>query len=140
MKSRDRERVHLEDDNFAIGDGDVAVGRKAADAVVARGTFGRVVDVDKMIRGKVRVERDAEDAALAVCVNLCGKVYERRREQRVVFDDDDAARLLRDEEATVGRKLHRHGVRQTCSHFPFRKSRGQCGGASLCKRDDDEER
>ena len=40
--------------------GDIAAGREPANAVVDRGTGGRVVDVDELIDGEVRIERDPE--------------------------------------------------------------------------------
>ena len=59
-----REVLELEDHDLAAGSGHVAHRGEPADAVVNRGRRGRVVDVHEVVDGEVRVERNAEQAAL----------------------------------------------------------------------------
>ena len=57
--------VEVEQNLFAAGRGNVAVGGKPADSIVNGRGGGRVVDVDELIGGELRIEGDAEQAAFA---------------------------------------------------------------------------
>ena len=121
------EVVELEDDDFAAGHRDVAVGGEAADAVVDGRRRRRVVDVDEVVRRKVRVEGDAEQAALARGVD--GEGENGVGEQRAVLDHAQAAALLADEQPAVGRELHRGGRGKSRGDCHFRESRWHGRGA-----------
>ena len=117
MIGRAAQVVEVEDDDLAAGHGDVAVGGEAADAIVNGGRRRRVVDVDELVGREVRIEGDAEQAALADGVD--GECKKRRRQQRAVLDDAQPAALLGDEEAAVGRELHRGRTRQAARDERF---------------------
>ena len=82
--------------------GHVRVGR--ADRVLGDDgvavTIG-VVDEEARVGGVVRVERQAEQAALAAARDPIRDVEERRVEDRPVLDDPDPAALLDDEQAAA---------------------------------------
>ena len=65
----------------------------------------RVVDEEAAVRRELRVEREAEEAALAAARDPPGDVEKRRRLQLAAADDPDAAALLDDvEPLTVSRR------------------------------------
>ena len=79
-----------------------------------------------MIGRERRIERDAEQAALAGRVD--GHGQERRRQQRAVLDHAQAAALLTDEQAAVRRELHRRRARQAARDQRFAEARRQRRG------------
>ena len=106
--------VELEEDELTARDGHVAVGREAADAVVNRWRGGRVEHIHELVRGEVRIERHAQEPALAGRID--GQADEGRREQRSVLDDAQLPALLRHEQPPVGSELHGRGIRQAADH------------------------
>ena len=96
--------VEVEQNLLASGRGNVAIGGEPADAIVNGRGRRRVVDVDELIGRELRIEGDAEQAALADGAD--GDRQERRRQQDAVLDDAKAAALLRHEQTPVGRELH----------------------------------
>jgi hypothetical protein len=58
------------------------------------------MDVEQAVVGKVGMEREAEQALLAVGVDLCGQVEKWRREELAggQVEDPDEAGLLEDEQ------------------------------------------
>ena len=72
----DRRKIgQLEQDHFAAGDHRVALRSQPAHAIVARRARRRVIDVDKAVACKIRVQRDARQPALA------GRIHAERRER-----------------------------------------------------------
>ena len=79
--------------------GHVRIGRHAIahERGVARGV--RVVDVEQAVRRVVRMEGEAEQAALAAARDERAQIEKRRRQDARAVEDFDAPRLLEDEEA-----------------------------------------
>ena len=101
------QRREIQQLHFAARGGDVGIRRargEAAHAVVDRCGRGRVVHVHEVVGREVRIERDAEQTALARSIHAHGE--ERLRQQRAVADDAQRAALLRDEHAAIGRDRH----------------------------------
>ena len=84
--------------------------RRLLAAQVAGVVLPRVGDIHPAVRGEVRIQREADQAAIAVVVDVRDGVV-RRRQQRAVLEDLDRAVLLADEDAPVRREReHRRQV------------------------------
>ena len=77
--------VQFEDNDFAAGNRDVPVGRKAADAIVDGSGRRRVVNVNELIGCEVGVKSDSQQTTLAGRIDR--DRHKWRREQRPGFDD-----------------------------------------------------
>ncbi len=102
--------VEVHQHDLAAGRGDVAVGGEAADAVVNRRGSRRVVHVHEAIRREIRIERDAQKAALSARID--GDGQERGRQQRAILDDTQLPALLAHEQAAIRSERHRGRIRQ----------------------------
>ena len=115
-----------EDDGFA-GEGAiliVRVGLHAGDALGASsGTGGRsgvlenVREIDETVGFKIRVECEAEEAAIAGCIDVAGDIDEWRCKERAVLEDSDATTFFPDEDTSVGGKHESDGSAETGGHF-----------------------
>src|SRR5262249_58515572 len=93
-----------------------------ADAVggrVGRRPAHGVVDVDEMVRGEVRINGDAEQAALDLIDGRDGQGG--RGQQRAVLDDADVAALFEDEDAAVGGGTQGGRVRESGGDLRLRE-------------------
>jgi len=104
--------VEFEYDCFTARNGDVTVGSETADAVVAWVRRHRVIHVDETIENtKKRIESDSQQTAFAARVDV--QCQKRRRQKRAVLDHAQPSALFADEDASVGRDLHRRRTRDT---------------------------
>jgi hypothetical protein len=99
---RGTEIIELENNHLTASLRDVGVRDvrgKTADAIVDRGCRDSIVDVNKSVVGKVRIEGDPQQAALA---RRCGCYREKgSRQQCSILDDPQLPRLQADEEPAV---------------------------------------
>jgi len=72
-----------------------------------RRSRNRVIQVDVIVRGEVRIERDPEQAAFTG--GLDREAHEWCAEQRVSFDHAQLPALLADKKPSIRRKSHRCG-------------------------------
>ncbi len=105
-----RSRLAEREDDVARGVRDVVRQRRAGDGVLrdAVRVADRVVHEELAVGREVRVEREAQKAALAARSDS-GDRDERRRKQDSVLDDLDAAGVLLDHEDAVEVARRRHG-------------------------------
>src|SRR6266480_5292590 len=78
------EIVEFQDNGLAARCRGIARRGKPADPVVGRWRRNRIIKVDVVVRGEVRIERDPEKAAFAGGIDSEG--HEWRAEQHAVFD------------------------------------------------------
>ena len=115
------------------GDGDVAVGRESADAVVngwASSRCSRRRRSDSW-RSPDRRRRRAGPRSPDGADGQCKK---GSRQQHAVLDDAQPAALLADEEPAVGRELHRGRARETAGDERFSESRAAPSPPALAVR------
>jgi hypothetical protein len=98
------EVIQPQDERLAAGDRGVTFGREPAHAVVPRGRADGVINVNEAVRAEVRIERDAEQAALAHGIDADRD--ERCRQQDTVLDDAKLTILLADEDPAIRREGH----------------------------------
>ena len=89
------------------GDGEAGDVRGLADIVVVRIIIPNLLvgvgEIEvRAASGEVRIEGEAEEAAIAILVHPFPNIQERCREQRPTFVDTDEARLLGDQDPPVG--------------------------------------
>jgi hypothetical protein len=64
-----------------------------------------VVEINKRVGGKIRIEGDPEQSALAICTGWYGD--KRSGQEDTVLDDAELAPLEANEEPAIRRKIHR---------------------------------
>ena len=74
--------IEVEEHQLAASHCDIAVGGEPADTIVNARRLCRVVDVNELVGGEIRVECDAEQAALPIGVNVQGDKSSRVRALR----------------------------------------------------------
>src|SRR6266487_4688454 len=97
--------VEFQDNGFAARCRSVAGRGKPADPIVDWRRRNGVINVEVVIGGEVRIERDPKKAAFAGGIDSEG--HEWRAEQHAVFDHAQLATLLADKKPSIRRKRHR---------------------------------
>ena len=115
-----RLHVQIDEDDLAPGSRDVAAGGEPADAVVNVRAGRGVVDVYVLVAVERRIERDAEDSALADGVDR--QREKRLVQQRAVLDDADLPGLEAHEQPAVRRKRHRGRIGQAADDQALREA------------------
>jgi hypothetical protein len=121
--------IKLEDNNLAASLRHIRIRNvrgKTADSVVNRSCRDGIVDVDKTIGGKVRIESDSEQAALA---SRCRRNSEKGSgEQRSILDHPQLSCLQANEEPAVRGKGHCGGISQPGSDLRLSETGRKCRG------------
>ena len=122
---RAAEIVEFENYDFTAGVRHVWVGHaggETTDAIVNLGCGRGVVNVDEIVRGEVRIEGDAQQAALAIGINR--QRHKGCCQQRAISDNPQLSALLANKDAAVRRKSHGGGIAQTVGDQCFGEIRG----------------
>src|SRR4051812_24755886 len=100
-----RLRIEFENNVFTSRHGHVSICGESAYTTVNRRRRSRVVDVDVVITGKIWIEDQASQAALATA---SGNIYghKRRREKCTVFNYPHPPTQLSDQNSAIRRKCH----------------------------------
>src|SRR5438552_18949588 len=99
------EVVEIQDNDVAARCSDSAGPGKPAISVVKWRRRSRVINVEVMIGGEIRIERDCEKAAFAGGID--GKADEWCAEQHTVFDHAQLPTLLTDKKPSIWGERHR---------------------------------
>src|SRR5436190_1713340 len=105
MIGRGTQVIQLKYNCLASGHGDIAICGKTTDPVVNRRRNDGVVNINKLIAGKIWIKGDSQQSTLVICRRCyCNK---RSWKQNPVLDDANPALLQANEEPAIGRKVHR---------------------------------
>ena len=110
---------------------------KTADAIMGRWRRGGVINVNKPVGGKIRIESDAQKSTLAECGG--GDRGKRSREQGSAADHAQGSCLLADKEPAIRGERHRRGIGQPGRNLDLRKT-GREELPRAAKRRPEEER
>ena len=99
------EVVEIQDNDFAARCSGIAGRGKPANSVVNWRRRNRIINVEVMIGGEIRIERDSEKAAFAGGIDR--KADEWCAEQHTVFDHAQLPTLLTDKKPSIWGERHR---------------------------------
>jgi hypothetical protein len=100
MICRATEIIQLENNRLAARNGDIAIRSETADAVVGRTSRNGVIDVNKLVVGKIGIEGHTQESTLAA--GSSRHRDKRSWQQRSLADNAQGSSLLADKEAAVG--------------------------------------
>src|SRR5215204_2024648 len=125
------EIVQFENDHFTSSHDDIAVRGKTIDTIVSRRGGNGVIEIEKVVAGKVWIESDTKQTAFATRIDI--QRDERRRQKDTILNHAQAAALLANEDAAVRRDLHGGWIGEPGDRS-FRKARRQRGRVNRADR------